>query len=217
MGAIPFGLITGAAGSSAGIEPAASIVMSLLVFAGASQLVAIQLIAQHAPATLVVLAVLLVNLRIMMYSAAVAPYFSHLPLRWKAPIAYLLTDHSFALTLARFREHDGIQFKHWYFIGAGSVLWLGWQAAVVAGVYVGGKVPAAWSLDFTIPLIFIALALPALHTPAQRVAGATAAIVAVFTSGMPLKTGLLVAGVAGVAAGLLREAHTRRAAVERRG
>jgi 4-azaleucine resistance transporter AzlC len=205
MGAIPFGLIIGAAGSGAGIEPVASIAMSILVFAGASQLVAIQLLTQNAPAVLVVFAVLLVNLRIVMYSAAVAPYFANLPLRWKFVIAYLLTDHSFALTMARFHETDGVQYKHWYFLGAGSVLWVGWQLAVVAGVYAGAKLPANWSLDFTIPLIFIALVIPALHTRTQRLAAVVAAIVSVFTSGMPLKTGLMVSAVLGVAAGMLSE------------
>ena len=204
-GAIPFGLITGAACSGAGIDPIASIAMSILVYAGASQLVAIQLIAQEAPGMLVVLAVLLVNLRIVMYSAAVAPYFANLPLRWKFPIAYFLTDHSFALTLARFRENDGIQYKHWYFMGAGTILWLGWQVSVVAGVYVGARVPADWSLDFTIPLIFIALVMPALRTTSQQLAAVAAAVISIFTAGMPLKAGLMVAAIAGVATGMLSE------------
>jgi len=205
MGAIPFGLITGAAGSAAGIDPVMSIAMSILVFAGASQIVAIQLIAQNAPGVLIVLAVLLVNLRMVMYSAAMAPYFAHLPLRWKYPIAYLLTDHAFALTLARFRDNENAPHKHWYYLGAGANLWIGWQVAVVIGVYAGAMLPKEWPLDFTIPLVFLALAMPGLRTPGQRFAALAAGLVSAFTASMPLKTGLIIAAMCGVTVGMLRE------------
>lgn len=202
---MPFGLITGAAASAAGLDPALSIAMSILVFAGSAQLVAIQLMSEHAPAALIVLAALVVNLRMVMYSAAVAPYFARLTLRWKVLIAYLLTDHAFALVLARFPANDPSPHKEWYYLGAGSIMWVVWQATVVIGVFVGVQAPASWSLDFAIPLIFIALVAPALQTRAQLIAAVTAAVASVFTTSMPLKTGLMAAALLGVTAGMLLE------------
>jgi 4-azaleucine resistance transporter AzlC len=204
-GIVPFGLITGAAASAAGLDPALSIAMSILVFAGSAQLVAIQLMSEHAPAALIVLAALVVNLRMVMYSAAVAPYFARLSLRWKALIAYLLTDHAFALVLARFPAGDTTPHKEWYYLGAGSIMWVVWQITLVIGVFVGVQVPASWSLDFAIPLIFIALVAPALQTRAQLIAAIAAATASVFTASMPLKTGLMIAALLGVVAGMLAE------------
>ena len=205
---MPFGLITGAAGSAAGLDPALSIAMSMLVFAGSAQLVAIQLMSENAPAALIVLAALVVNLRMVMYSAAIAPYFARLSLRWKVLIAYLLTDHAFALVLARFPANDPTPHKEWYYLGAGSILWVVWQVTLIIGVFVGVQVPASWALDFAIPLIFIALVAPALQTRSQVIAAVAASAASVFTSSMPLKTGLMVAALLGVVAGMATEKRT---------
>lgn len=205
LGNIPFGLITGAAAVAAGLDPALAIGMSILVFAGAAQLVALQLISDGAHGLIIVLAVLVVNLRMMMYSAALAPLFSSLSLRWKLLTGYLLTDHAFALMAARFKPDDGKPNKHWYYLGAGSLMWVVWQLSIVAGVLIGVQAPSAWSVDFLIPLMFISLVVPALKTRPQWVAAACASVAAVFTSPFPLKSGLMVAALMGVVGGLLSE------------
>lgn len=205
LGNIPFALITGAAASAAGIDPVIAIAMSIIVFAGAAQLVAIQLISEGAPGAMIVLAALVVNLRMMMYSAAVAPFFAHLNLRWKFLIGYLLTDHGFALMAARFAHDDTNPHKRWYYLGAGSMMWTVWQIGMAVGVFIGVQVPASWSLEFLIPLMFIALVAPALKTRPQLIAAACASTASVFTASFPLKSGLMVAALAGVIGGLLME------------
>ncbi|MBL8517847.1 MAG: AzlC family ABC transporter permease [Betaproteobacteria bacterium] len=211
IGNIPFGLITGAAATAAGLDPLLAIAMSILTFAGAAQLVAIQLLADGAPALLIITAVAVVNLRMMMYSAAVAPLFATLSLRWKCVIGYLLTDHAFALTLARFGDGDAAAQPHrrWYYLGAGSLMWLVWQISVAVGALIGLKVPASWSLEFLIPLMFIALVAPALATRAHLAAAGTAAAVSLAAVSLPLKSGLLLAALAGVLGGLLVERFSR--------
>lgn len=205
LGNIPFGLITGATASAAGIEPVLAIAMSIIVFAGAAQLVAIQLISEGAPGAMIVLAALVVNLRMMMYSAAVAPFFSQLSLRWKFLIGYLLTDHGFALMTARFTHDDTNPYKRWYYLGAGSLMWTVWQIALAIGVFIGVQVPASWSLEFLIPLMFIALVAPALKTRPQLTAALCAATASVFTASFPLKSGLMIAALVGVVGGLVAE------------
>jgi 4-azaleucine resistance transporter AzlC len=207
IGNIPFGLITGAAATAAGIDPLLAIAMSFIVFAGAAQLVAIQLISEGAPGAMIVLAALVVNLRMMMYSAAVAPFFAQLNLRWKFLIGYLLTDHAFALMTSRFKQDDPNPHKRWYYLGAGSLMWVVWQTALAVGAFIGVQVPASWSLEFLIPLMFISLVAPALKTRAQLTAALCAATASVFTASFPLKSGLMVAALAGVAGGLLMERH----------
>jgi predicted branched-subunit amino acid permease len=175
------------------------------------------LLAEGAPALLIITAVAVVNMRIMMYSAAVAPIFASLTLRWKFAIGYLLTDHAFALTMARFAsgETAGHPQRRWHYLGAGSLMWVVWQFSVAAGAMIGLKVPESWSLEFLIPLVFIALAAPALTTRAHLAAAGCATVVSLAAVSLPLKSGLLLAALAGVAGGLFVERFVQMAGRER--
>lgn len=202
FGNVPFGLITGAAATSAGMDPWLAMGMSILVFAGASQLAAISLMAQSAPAGIVVLTVMVVNLRMMMYSAAIAPYFRHssAPRRWL--FAYLLTDHAFALVTSKFRPDELPREMDAYYLGATSFMWVMWQLAVAVGVFAGTMVPAGWSLEFAIPLIFLSLVLPILQTRNHWAVAVCAGIAATWCASLPLKMGLMAGAVAGVMVGV---------------
>jgi predicted branched-subunit amino acid permease len=216
IGLVPFGLITGAASGTAGLDPWLSMFMSVIVFAGAAQLVAIQLMSQHAPALIVVVTVLVINLRLVMYSAAVAPLISHLPKRKKWLMGYLLTDHSFALMISRFgaRSANSVSAAEpianidAYYFGAAGAMWLIWQITVAIGIFAGTLVPANWSLDFAIPLVFLSLVLPALHTRAHWGAAITASIAAAFTTSFPLKLGLISAALIGVIVGVVLDRYS---------
>ena len=202
VGNLPFGMITGAAASAAGIDPWLAMGMSIIVFAGASQLAAISLMAQHAPAAIVIVTVLVVNLRMMMYSAAIAPYFRHTPTARKWFFSYLLTDHAFALITTKFdRLHPPPTIDAYYF-GSTSAMWCAWQISVAVGVFAGTLVPAAWSLDFAIPLVFLSLVLPAIRTRSHWAAAIAAATAAAFCASMPLRLGLIAGAVTGVLVGV---------------
>lgn len=203
IGNIPFGLIAGAAATTAGIDPWLGIGMSILIFAGASQLAAIALLAQHAPAGIVVLTVAVVNLRMMMYSAAIAPYFRASRTAKKWLIAYLLTDHAFALITSKFSPDRPPHHIEAYYFGASAGMWVTWQLCVVIGVFAGTLVPAKFALDFAIPLIFLSLVLPALQTRAHWSAAGVAALTAAFCTSLPLRMGLVAAAIAGVVAGVV--------------
>lgn len=207
IGNMPFGLIVGAASTSAGMDPWLAIGMSIIVFAGAAQLAAIQLMAQNAPAAIVVLTVLVVNLRMAMYSAAVAPFFRHLSPGRRWLFAYLLTDHAFALMTARFTPDKNTENCDAYYLGATSFMWLAWQVALAVGVFAGTLVPARWSLDFAIPLVFLSLVLPALQTREHWAAAIAAGVAASFTTSMPLRLGLISAAMVGVVVGAWLDAR----------
>ena len=96
LGVVPFGLIYGVLATSAGMPAWLAVVMSAIVFGGASQMILVQLWAGGAPALVIAATVSMVNLRHALYSASIAPALAHLPRRWKWLIAYLLTDEAFA-------------------------------------------------------------------------------------------------------------------------
>ena len=215
LGVIPFGVITGVAMVASGIPPLAAALMSLLVFAGASMVASAQLLASHAPALLVVLATLIINLRFMMYSASLRLHFAHAPLRWRLLIAYLTADNVYGLMLQRFSEDGergrlGARDKLAYFLGAGGAVWLAWQLAVGAGVAIGAGVPAAWRLEFAAPLAFIALSVPLMRDRAMVAAALAAGVTVIAGHDLPLKLSVLAAAATGIGAGLLAETRLER-------
>ena len=106
VGIIPFGMVCGVGAISVGASPLAALAMSLIMFSGAAQIVAVQLLAAGAPFGVIVLSCLVVSLRLLMYSAAMAPHLRPLDQRWRNVLSYVLTDQAFAGTIQRFRESD---------------------------------------------------------------------------------------------------------------
>lgn len=213
LGIAPFALVAGVAGVEAGLTPIQTVGMSVLVFAGASQLAAIDLLGRDAALGVVVLTPVVINLRMTMYSASIAPYFRNLSTRVRTGCAYLLTDQVYALAVARYaEERDGAErggpaggLPH-YYLGVGATLWVVWQAGTVAGVVFGAGVPEGWRLDFAVPLVFLALLVPALSDRPRLVAGAVAGVAATLGAGLPFNAGLLAGAAVGVVGGMAAEA-----------
>ncbi len=201
----PFGLVTGVAMGAGGIPPLEAMAMSVLVYAGAAMLAATQLIAEGAPALVVVLAAFVVNLRLFMYSASIRPYFAGEPLRRRLLVSYALVDNPYAVFVQRFGAHPEAQGKFDYFYGLSVPIWLCWQSAVGIGLLVGAQLPAAWKLEFAAPLAFIAMTVPFLRGRPMIAAAAGAGATAVLAHGLPLRLGLALAALVGIAAGLAAE------------
>lgn len=153
---------------ASGIPPLVAMLMSLIVFAGASMVASAQLLASGAPALLIIFTTLIINLRFMMYSASLRLHFARAPLRWRLAVAYLIADNAYGLMLGRFAEHPDDPGKLEYFLGAGLMVWLAWQLAVLGGIPIGAGVPAAWRLEFAAPLAFIAISIPFLRGCSPR-------------------------------------------------
>lgn len=202
---MPFGMVYGALALASGIAPDAALAMSSIVFAGSAQFVAAQLVAGGASGLVLLLTTLVINLRHMLYGISVSPWVSHLPARWKWPLAYLLTDETYVVTILHYEQGDHGQktHKHWFYLGSGLLMWSSWQVSTAAGVIFGSNIPPAWSLDFAGPLTFIALVVPALTDRASVVAALAAGVAAILLAGMPLKLGVIAASLLGIAAGAL--------------
>jgi 4-azaleucine resistance transporter AzlC len=208
---LPFGLAFGATAAGSGFSPLEALGMSVVVAAGAAQLAAVQLISAGASLAVVVLTVLIINLRFTLYSASLASHFRRLPLWWKGLLSYHLTDQAYAATITRFEEGETEEpDKRWYFLGTGLAIWTTWQVATMAGVFLGGRVSESWSLDFILPLVFIALAVPAVKDRTTGAAALSAGVAAVFAAALPLNLGLIGAAFVGVLGGLAMETLTGR-------
>jgi 4-azaleucine resistance transporter AzlC len=206
LGVIPFGMIYGVVARGAGISPAAAQAMSAIVFAGSAQFISAQLYGAGAPGLIIVLTASIVNLRHALYSASVQPYIRHLRPVWRWLLAYLLTDEAYAVTITHYsqeNEQDTHYYNsHWFFLGAGLTLWTTWQASTALGIFLGAQLPTNWSLDFTLALTFIALLVPNIKDRAGVAAALAGGVAAILASALPLKLGLVVASVIGVAVGM---------------
>lgn len=204
VGVVPFGLIYGVVAVSQGLGKLPAILFSSIVFAGASQIAAAELWGQGAPLVIVVATGLVINLRFLMYSASLAPHLPGLSpwQRWVG--SYLLTDQAYAVSVVRFQRGTPVHRFAFYFGGA-ITLWTTWQSSSIVGVLVGLQVPASWGLEFSVPLMFLALLIPTLRNRTPVLVALVSGIAAVVFHGLPLHLGLMAASMTGLAVGAWRE------------
>ena len=185
FGYLPIGLSYGVLAQKAGLSALNAIAMSLLVYAGSSQLVATGLFAAGVPAPSIILTTFVVNLRHLLLSAAIAPFLK----RWRngelAAFAYQLTDETFALHAARFPS--GVPPKAEVFavnVTAQTAWLIGTASGVALGQVIADVEP--FGLDFVLPALFIALIVLQIEDRAQiAVALVTGALsVALLLSGV---------------------------------
>ena len=179
IGVIPFGLVAGATPTTGGLGGGAAIGLSLIVFAGASQLAAAEVLIDGGSALVAIVAACTINLRLVLYSASLAPYVATEPLRRRIAVAYLLTDQAYAVCIARWDEGVDRRRRLPFFFGAALLLWVVWQLCTIMGVLIGPAVPEDVPLDFAVPLVFLVLLVPVLTSSAALVAAAVGGLTAV--------------------------------------
>lgn len=209
IGNIPFGLVAGIAGAKANLSLLEITSMSALVYAGAAQLVALQMISTGSSAPFVLLASLIVNLRYVMYPSALAKPLEAF-LGWRKMLAaFLLVDQNFAMTVERY-PRLGAQFSPWFYLGAGTPIWINWVFFTVVGFLVGAQVPASWGLEFAVPLCFLTLLMPSLKDRPTLAAALVGGVVATALIGLPYRLGLFIGAVCGIVAGVMLENRAQR-------
>ena len=204
VGAAPFGVIFGTLVTSGPLHLWHGQLMSLTVFAGSAQFIALGLIATHASFAVVLATTFIVNLRHVLYSATLAPYVAHLPARWRWTLGALLTDEVFAVAYSHYRHAPPGAIGPHYFLGAGVAMYLNWQLWTLAGLLFGAAFPGLQSLglDFAMVATFIAIVIPQLVSLRFIAAAATAGVLACVFQAWPYKLGLLAAVGAGVVVGV---------------
>lgn len=208
LGIAPFGLVAGIAAIAAGLPEWGATAFSVIIFAGASQLAALDLIAADAGALVVIATIAIINARSLMYSASLATHFGEEPQRRRWLMAYLLTDQAYAVTITRLDEDPGYGPRWAYYTGGALLLWVVWQITTVIGAIAGAVIPDAVPLGFAVPLSFAALLVPAVKDRPTLAAAAASGTVAVAGAPLPANTGLLLAAAAGIAVGTLVAARS---------
>jgi 4-azaleucine resistance transporter AzlC len=205
VGAMPFGIIFGTL--STHLSWSATLAMSVFVFAGSSQFIALGLLASGTALPLIILTTFVVNLRHLLYAASLVPYLQRSPSIWKLLLSFWLTDEAFMVAIARYNQPDSSPYKHWYHFGAAIFMYLSWSLWTVIGLTIGQFIPNAksWGLDFAMAVTFIGMVIPYLVTKPMGLAVLIAGISSVFTHSLPHQLGLMVAALLGITAGVLCE------------
>lgn len=160
LGVIPFGITCGVMGLTAGLTSLETVMMSFMVFAGASQFIAITMLGAGITGWgIIVFTTLLVNLRHMLMGASLAQYMVRQPISRQILLSFLLTDEAYALTISRIYNGGYSAANH---LGVSISLYVTWGLATIVGVLVGSYIPdpLAWGLDFAMPATFLVLLLP---------------------------------------------------------
>ena len=212
LGALPFGIIFGAFSINAGLSPAAVMGMSLFVFAGSAQFIGAGLVGQGAAVGVIVLTTFVVNLRHMLYSASLGPHMKHLSQKWLPPLAFWLTDETYAVVITRYQQDDESPYKHWYHLGSSVFMYINWNLCTAFGIIAGQQWAglADVGLDFALVVTFVGLIIPLIVNRPMLVCAIVAAVTGVVTFDMPNRLGLMVAALAGIAAGMIAEAISQR-------
>lgn len=211
-----WGVVTGIAIVKSGLSEALATFMTLAVYAGSAQLTSLPLINERVPLWLIFAAGFVVNLRFLIFGAALQPFFRHLSWPRRLGVGFFSTDIAFVLFMGRYGDsrRRGDPRHLWYYLGIIAPGWLVWNSCSIVGIYLASVIPTSWSLEFAAILALLSVVIPLVSTRPVAFCMLAAACVAWLGQGLPLRLGLVAAVVAGILAGVLSERllHKRKAA-----
>jgi len=157
LGYLSIGFAAGVVEKTAGLSIMEVVLISLILYAGSAQFIAAGMIAVNSSATAIIITVFFVNLRHILLSAALSPYFRHLSPLKNMLLGSLLTDETFGVAINKAAEKKAIS-ERWMH-GLNLTAWLNWAVANMAGAYFGNWIsnPEKYGLDFALPAMFIGL------------------------------------------------------------
>ena len=201
-----YGLVFGVLARQAGLSPLEALLMSVLVFAGSAQFVAMGLWTMPLPVAAIVLTTLVVNLRHLLLGAALRPLFGAAPARRVYPTLFLMADEDWALTLKYFADGGG---DAGFLLGSGLELYAAWLGATAVGFLLSSAIPdpAQLGLDFAITAVFLALLVGMWRGKTSLLPWTAAAISALVAAHwLPGKWYILLGALVGTAVAVVRHA-----------
>ncbi len=204
-GIFAWGLVSGMAMVKSGLTLWQALGMSFFVFAGSAQLAALPLIAAAAPEWVVFVTAMVVNLRFVIFAAAVGPHFAHLKWYQRLWYGYFNAD----IAMGFFPQRFPIETMHQpagklgYYTGICYSNWWVWQTSAVIGILLASQIPESWGVGFAGTLALLAVLIPMTINRAALGGVVVAGIVAVAAAGFPYRLGLLVAVIAGMIVAML--------------
>ena len=204
IGVTIYGLVYGMMARQAGIPLWMTLGMSLIVFAGSSQMVAVEMLASGAGPLSTMLTILVVNLRHIVMGTDIARFIPGAGKKERALTAFFLTDEAYAVSYTHF-QHD-LSGGARYVLGCGLNIYLFWGVSGVLGYLGGNRLPPALepAFGFAMAAAFLSMLVPIIRDRPTLAAVLTAAAVSVAGSlWLPRKWYILLAAFAGSAVGFL--------------
>ncbi|MEM8925290.1 MAG: AzlC family ABC transporter permease [Actinomycetota bacterium] len=201
-----FGLVFGLlVAESEVVGPVAGWASSFLIFGGASQLAGVVILDAGGSIAVAIGTILIINARHLMYSAALRSRFADAPRWFRVVGPFTLVDQLFAITEHR-PDDEPLDYRLSHYL-TGGLYWVVWWVVavgvgVIVGLTLGDVVPESWSLEFSVPLLFLGLLVNTIRDRPGLLAAVVSAVIAVLAIDLgPPGVGLLVASVAGLVAG----------------
>jgi predicted branched-subunit amino acid permease len=191
-GIIPFGAVMGSSFAEAKLSFTQAILMNITVYAGASQLATVDLMKVNAAFFVVIVTGLIINLRFLLYSAAMSPYLKDATPLIKFLCAFTLTDQSYAAMSANINKFKTNKEATQFYLGSAFCMFLVWHVSTITGYIFGNFAPTSFSLDYAIPLSFVALLVPTLKDKSHKAVALFSSLVSLLFFQLPLKTGLMI-------------------------
>jgi predicted branched-subunit amino acid permease len=202
-GIIPFGAVMGTVCADAKLSLFQTVGMNVLVFAGAAQLAAIDLLKDNAEGIVIVTTGLIINLRFLLYSAAMSPVVQKSGFFVKLFTSYLLTDQTYAVMSANEKKFGSNDEALIFYFGSCLCMTIAWHLSVVAGFAFGNFAPTSLALDYAVPLSFIALVIPTLKNKTYVWVALFSSVVSLLLSPLPYKLGLIATTVLAIGLGAI--------------
>jgi len=208
LGLIPFGLAYGIVAVQAGFTVAETILMSVVVFAGTAQFMAVVMVQSGAGILLVIASTLLVNLRYLVMGLSLSPYLSETTPRWQRFLAFIISDESYLTSVTHYRDEAEAQGNRYFMLASGGAMYITWNFLSLVGALAAHSItdPLKWGLDFAMPATFLTMLLP--HVVTRRLALVVVTAGTVATTAFVLIPGqwyIIVAVVAAVIVGVTLE------------
>ena len=170
-GYIPIAIAFGILASQVGLGLTEAAAMSIFVFAGSAQLIAVGMIGEGASMGTIVFTTFLVNLRHLLMSSALSPFLRDLSKKELAWFGFQVTDETFALHSTRFRVSVPTALESFALNSTAQLSWIG---GTVVGILFGGMVKdvEGLGLDYALPAMFIALVFMQMRNKIYFIVGA---------------------------------------------
>jgi predicted branched-subunit amino acid permease len=215
MAIFSWGLVTGIAMSKSVLTLPQSLTMSLLCYAGSSQLAVLPLLAAKLPIWTVLLTAAMVNTRFVIFSVGLAPHFSYLSMWRRIVLGYFNGDVIYLLFQKKSFPPGYVPGKEAYYWGMALSSWLSWQVSSIAGILLASLIPDNWGLALAGTLALLPIMVSAIATRATLVAVAIAGVVSLLAFDLPYRLALPLAVVAAIVAGSAADLMVERADLRR--
>ena len=203
LGVFPFGIAYGILGIEVGLTNIQTYLLSIIIFAGVSQIVFAQLFSTFTPSFMIVGTIGIVNLRHILYGVSLSSYLKKLSLKWRMILSYLITDEAFAISYKRFSEEKKTKYMHFHLLGSGITLWTSWQISTLIGIFIGPSIPNSLNLEYVIPLSFIAIVAVSINTKIKLIVFIMSALFSILLRDLPWNLWIITSALISIIIGVL--------------